>query len=599
MRLGIISKAVGAAAVAVLVLSGCASTSSAPSSSSSAAGAKPGGSATVVEVNAFGTFNANTAKGSLDINQKISYATHSGFNYIDNTLNIVKNEKFGKYEKISDDPLTVKYTINEGVKWSDGSPVDANDMVLAWAVASAHYNDAKRDAQGNATGTQFFQYAGDTSGLGMTDFPEVGDDGRSITLKYSKPFADWETAFGTAGKSPLDIPAHVVAKKAGLQDAAALTALLKSLPKGNPDAPSPANPQLKAVADFYNTGFDTKTLPTDPSLFLSNGPYVVKSMVPDQSMTLARNKEYTWGPTPNLDEITVRYIGNSSAQIQALKNGEADIIAPQPSADTISQLEALSGQGVTMEKGPGLVYDLIQQNFTGPFKDINVREAFMKTIPRTDIVDKIVKPLDQNAKPLDSHIFVPAQSSYADSAKNNGSANFQDVDIEGAKKLLNGASPEVRIMYNKDNPNRLDAYTLIAESASKAGFKIIDGGLGQSVWAAAIGTGTYDATIFGWSNTGVGVSGAPQLFKTGATSNFNKFSDLETDQLMSELITTTDKSKQISLQQQIDQNVWASYYGLPLFQKVAVQAYSDRVTGIKFMPNTTAVWWNVWEWSQT
>ena len=56
-------------------------------------------SATVVEVNAFNTFNPNTADGNTDINSKISYATHSGFYYIDNKLNIVRNEKFGKMEK--------------------------------------------------------------------------------------------------------------------------------------------------------------------------------------------------------------------------------------------------------------------------------------------------------------------------------------------------------------------------------------------------------------------------------------------------------------------------------------------------------------------
>jgi peptide/nickel transport system substrate-binding protein len=294
----------------------------------------------------------------------------------------------------------------------------------------------------------------------------------------------------------------------------------------------------------------------------------------------------------------VRYISDSSAQIQALKNGEADIIAPQASADTVSQLQALSSQGVTMDKGAQLSYDHIDLNYSGPFKDKNVREAFMKIIPRTDIVNKIIKPLDPNAKPLDSQIFVPAQAGYADSVKNNGSSNFQSVDIDGAKKLLNGATPEVKIMYNKDNPNRLDAYTLIAQSAAKAGFKVVDGGLGKSEWGAALGSGTYDASIFGWINSGVGVSGVPQIFKSGAASNFNKFSDPQADQLMDQLITTTDKSKQVTLEQQIDQKIWASDYGLPLFQSVGVDAYSDRVTGIKWMPNQTGVWWNFWEWSQ-
>ena len=172
------------------------------------------------------------------------------------------------------------------------------------------------------------------------------------------------------------------------------------------------------------------------------------------------------------------------------------------------------------------------------------------------------------------------------------------MDIEGAKKLLNGATPEVRIMYNKDNPNRVDAFSLISESATKAGFKIVDGGLGKSDWGKALGDGSYDATIFGWINSGVGVSGVPQIFKSGNDSNFNQFSDPEADKLMDELIVTTDKSKQDDLVKQIDKKIWDSAYGLPLFQSVGVDAYSDRITGVKYMPNQTGVWWNFWEWAQ-
>ncbi len=592
MRLGRISKAVGVAAAAAIALSACAGNSGGTTPSTAAAAGKQGGSATVVEVNAFNTFNPNTADGNTDINSKISYATHSGFFYIDNKLNVVRNEKFGKMEKVSDNPLTVKYTINDGVKWSDGTPVTAADLVLQWAAFSGYYNDANAEAK---TGTSYFSYAGDPTGIALTDFPELGDDGRSMTLKYSKPFADWEIAIGGPG---IDIPAHVLAKKAGLADTKAFIDLLKGMPRGDAKAPKPANAQLKAMADMWNTGFDTKTLPADPSLYLSNGPFIVKSVSQDQSLTMVRNKDYNWGPEAQLDEITVRYIGEAPAQVQALKNGEADIIAPQASADTVEQLKALESQGVKVDVGNQLAYDHIDLNYSGPFAEKNVREAFMKAVPRTDIVDKIVKKLDPKAAPLDSQLFVPDQAPYAETVKNNGSSAYQGVDIEGAKKLLNGATPEVRIMYNKDNPNRVDAYSLISESATKAGFKIVDVGLGKADWGKALGDGSYDATIFGWSNSGVGVSGVPQIFTSGNDSNFNQFSNPEADKLMDELIVTTDKSKQDGLVAQIDKMIWDSAYGLPLFQSVGVDAYSDRITGVKYMPNQTGVWWNFWEWAQ-
>jgi peptide/nickel transport system substrate-binding protein len=591
MRFGRISKAVGVMAIATLALSACAGNTGSPSSSTG--GATEGGTIGVAETNGFSSFNSGTADGNSDVNGHIGYATHSNFLYIDDKLNIVKNEKFGKYEKLSDDPLTVKYTVNEGVKWSDGTQVSAADLLLTWASGSAYYDDANAEKK---TGTTYFLTAADTSGLNLTDFPEIGSDNRSITLKYSKPFADWELALGFAGNGGIDIPAHVVAQKAGLKDAQALVDLFKSVPRGDAAAPKPVNAQLKKVADFWSTGFDSKTLPSDPSLFLSNGPYVVKDVVAEQSLTLVRNKDYNWGPTPHADEIVVRTIGSAPAQVQALKNGEVDIINPQASADTVEQIKALDG--VELLQGKQLSYDHLDLNYSGPFADKDVRTAFMLTVPRKDIVDKIIKKIDPEATPLDSQIFVPAQAAYADSVKNNGSSAYQDVNVDKAKQLLAGKTPTIRIMYNKDNPNRVDAFSLIRESATKAGFKIVDGGLGKADWSAHLGDGSYDATIFGWINSGVGVTGTPQIFKTAGGSNFNGLSDPEADKLMDELIITTDKAKQDELQTKIDAAIWATSYGLPLFQSPDVKAYSDQITGVTAMPNQTGVWWNVWDWAR-
>ncbi|OUM41406.1 ABC transporter family substrate-binding protein [Arthrobacter agilis] len=594
MRFGRTSKALGVAAVAALALSACAANTGTETPEESTEGEATGGNIRVVEVNAFSSFNSNSSEGNVDINGKIAYATHSGFNYINNDLEVVANEDFGTIEVLSEDPLSVKYTVNEGVNWSDGEPVDGGDLLLSWAIGSGYFNDAKTDDAGEVvSGTTYFDYAGDTGGLALTELPEIGDDGRSITLNYSEPFADYEVAFGTMTEGGISTPAHVLAEKGGLADEDALIELIETAPAGDPENPE-ERPEVQALADFWNTGFDTKSLPSDTSLFLSNGPFIASAITPDQSMTLTRNADYSWGPEANVDEITVRYIGEAPAQVQALQNGEVDIIAPQASADTVEQLEAL--EGVTVEQGNQLSYDHIDLNYSGVFEDENVREAFMKTIPREQIVETIVRKINPDAEPLDSQLFLADQAPYEESAANNGSDAFAEVDIEGARELLDGATPEVRIMYNRDNPNRLNSYTLIAESASQAGFKVVDGGLGASDWGSALGNGTYDATIFGWINSGVGVSGVPQIFRTGNGSNFNGFSSPEADELMDELIVTTDPDEQDALQVQIDKLIWDSKYGLPLFQVPGVDAYSDNVTGIVYMPNQTGVWWNFWDW---
>lgn len=590
-------------AAGALVLGACANTPTDPDSSPTAGdetsespaespepGGEPSGSVTVAEVNEFSSFNPNTPNGNVDINGKIDLITHADFVYIDGDLNVVRDESFGTIEVVSEDPLVVTYTVNEGVTWSDGEQIDAADLLLSWAVRSGYYDDAVFDDAGEVTdGTSYFSYAGSTAGLGLTGLPEVGEDGRSVTLSYDEPYADWEISFG------VDRPAHVVAEKAGLADKQALIDLFLNTPQGDPENPGKPNAELQEVAKVYNTGFDSKTLPSDPSLYLSSGPYIVSDVAEAQSITLVPNEAYTGDHKAQLEEIVVRIIPDSNAQIQALQNGEVDIIAPQASADTLTALEALSG--VQIHRGNQLAYDHIDLSFnTDVFKDADVREAFLKTIPRQAILDAIITPLDPEAEVLNSQLFIPEQAAYADSVANNGSDRFNEVDIEGAKELLDGRTPEVRILYSSDNPNRIDAFTLISASATEAGFKILDEG--DPKWGSRLGDGSYDASIFGWISPGVGVSGVPQLFSSDGGGNYSGYANSEVDALAKELVVTADTDRQDEIQAEIDKHLFADGFGLPLFQSVGVTAVAERVSGIDaFNPNQNGVFWNVWEWT--
>ncbi|MFE8884787.1 ABC transporter family substrate-binding protein [Pseudarthrobacter enclensis] len=574
---------IAAAMVTAAAVAGCSSGGTAPVV---AGDAKRGGSATVAEVNAFSSFNPFSTDGNTDINTKIGAATHSGFFSLDDKSVVVRNDKFGRYEKVSDDPLKVRYTVNEGVRWSDGAPIDAGDLLLSWAAGSGYFDDANPAA---GTGTRYFSAASDTSGLAATGLPELGDDGRSITLDYSVPYADWQTAFDVG------LPAHVVAAKAGLADEEDLVDLIKGSAKGNPEKPA-ANAGLKKVADFWNNGFDTTGLPDDPALFLSSGPYIVRDIVPGTSMKLVRNRDYAWGTEPWLDEINVRFTGNLSAAVDALRNGQADIISPQPSAEAAGLFAGLAQQGTAVEQYSQSGYDHLDLNFSGPFASEDVRKAFLKTVPRQDIVDAVVGDLVPDSKPLDSQVFLPGQPKYADTVKNNGSADYAEVDIDGARKLLDGATPTVRILYNRDNPNRAEAFALIRDSAQRAGFRVVDAGQGSADWAKSLGGAGYDAALLGWIGTGAGVGRVPQIFRTGAGSNFNGFSDGDADKAMEQLSTTTDLGKQDELLAGIDKRIWSRAYGLPLYQTVGAIAVNAKVAGVKPSPGPLGVWWNVSEW---
>ena len=611
MKIRRISAAAAFVAVGAVVLAACSNApgntpSTAGATGGSTTGSTSGGTITVAETNAFTTFNPLTSAGNTDVNNKVVYyPTRAWFNYTEGpTLKIVKDPSFGTYEVLSQDPLKVKYTVNKGVTWSDGTQVDASDLLLSWAVDSGHYNSPGADGKPSTDDdVTYFNYAGDTTTLGLTSFPEISDDGLSMTLTYSKPAADWEIALQP------DVPAHVLAKKAGLADGQALVDLFKKLADSAPTATA-ADPDLKKVADFWNTGFDTTTLPTDPDLYLSSGPFIVSDVQENQSVTLVKNDKYTGDLKPHVDQIVMRTIPDATAAVQALKNGEVDVVEPQSSADTLTALKGLDG--VKVITGDQLAFDHIDLTFNnkGPFdpatyggdaaKALKVRQAFLKTVPRQAILDAIVTPLKPDAKVLDSQIFVPAQTQYADTIAKNGSADYPaEPDVAGAKALLAEAgvtNPTVRIMYNINNPNRVNSFQLIQKQATDAGFTVVDDG--QEKWSAILGDGSYDASIFGWVNPGIGVSGTPQLFRSDGGGNYSGYSNSTVDSLSDQLVVELDATKQADIQEQIDAQLFPDAFGLPLFQSVGLDAVSTRVGGITaYNPSQSGVWWNTWDWT--
>lgn len=82
----------------------------------------------------FYSYNDNTSTGNNVTNANIRYLTNGMFYYYDAKSELKANPSWGTYEKTSDNPLTVKYTLNANDKWSDGTPYDASDLLLSWAA---------------------------------------------------------------------------------------------------------------------------------------------------------------------------------------------------------------------------------------------------------------------------------------------------------------------------------------------------------------------------------------------------------------------------------------------------------------------------------
>lgn len=600
-----ISTAVGLAAVGALVISGCTPAEDGGDDS----GLVEGSSITAAWNQAFYSMNGNTSFGNATANNNINYLVLDGFNYYNNVPELVENTSFGTYELVNEDPLTVTYTVNENAVWSDGEPIDAADLMLNWAALSRALDTPDFDP-GDFTDPETGEFtdafpedvvyfdsgATPESGMGLvSETPEVGEDGRSITLTFNEPFVDWDLVF----TAPL--PAHIVAKKAlGIEDnAEAKQAVLDAI-EGNDAA------ALAPMASFWNSGFNFTSMPDDLELVTASGPYMISDFQADQFITLTANPEYAGDNTANIEEITIRFIPDPLAAVQALENGEVDIIQPQATADITTALEGIDG--ITVTTGLGGTYEHIDLQFDNGrnpeniFSNPLVREAFMKTIPRQEIVDTLIKPIiGDDAILRDSQLFVPGAAGYDEAAANNTSADYAAVDIEGAAALLAESgvtNTEVCVLYASNNPRRVNEFSLIQRSANEAGFNVTD--CGSEDWGGLLGTpGAYDASLFGWQSTSLGVTNSLPTFVTGGINNLNFYSNPEVDSIISELNTTFDADAQIELQVVMDRLLWEDFYGVTIYQFPEVTAFSDRVTNIDPSILAPTIFWNAWDWEVT
>ncbi|WP_309131686.1 ABC transporter family substrate-binding protein [Brevibacterium sp.] len=552
----------------------------------------------------FRSMNTLTANGNAVANAILTYMMNDNFGYYDDSLEI-QDGNLGAVEKVSDDPLKVKYTFNDTAKWSDGTPVDAADLALTWAGKSTNFNTVEENNNDDGTvkendeNTVYFDASTVGSSL-IKDFPELSADGKELTFTYTKPFADWDKEFGL-GADGIGLPAHIVAKKAlGIDDPAeGKKAILDAIEKNDKKA-------LSKISNTWNTGFDFTSMPEDPDLLVHSGPYKMTDFKEGQYVTLQVDENYS-GPTkPKVNTVTVRYNGDPMAMVQAIENGEVDFTQPQATADVLEAAEGLDG--IKVESADGATYEHVDFTFNnnGPFdpkayggdeeKAKKVRQAFLKTVPRADIVDKIIKPLNPEAVVRDSFTQVPGSPMYDAITAGNGLKELEKVDTEGAKKLLEEVGGEikpVRIMYDNTNARRQQEFQLIKESAEKAGFTIED--VGDVNWGTRLGDKTYDVSLFGWQSESTGITDSDANYRTGAQNNYGGYSNPETDKILDEILVAPEPEQE-KLVTELEAQLTEDAFGAPIFQFPELLVYNEKLKNAKSTTVSPTIFWNYWEW---
>jgi len=185
------------------------------------------------------------------------------------------------------------------------------------------------------------------------------------------------------------------------------------------------------------------------------GPFVLKERVPDTRTVVVPNGDW-WDKakrTDNLSEIVFRPIGNAATRVSALLSGEIDMMFPVPLQD-VPRVESTSGFKVL--QGPELrtIFlgmdqeraELLDMPGSGknPFKDVKVRRAFYQAID----IEAIQKKIMRGASTPTGLMIAPGIVGF-DKAMNERYPH----DPEAAKKLLAEAGYPNGFKVTLDCPN--------------------------------------------------------------------------------------------------------------------------------------------------
>ena len=524
----------------------------------------------------FLSYNGLQSNTYTTYNSAVADRMFSSFWYFGTDGSIIPNEDFGTYEKTSDDPLTVKYTISDDAKWSDGTPVTAGDFIVHWAA-----NNDTVKAEGSET--PLFDSISFEQGKYIPEAPEGEADGKEFTVTYPEPYADWEILISTA------LPAHIVAKEAGMSFEELVTAAKEK----DVEALTPA-------AEFWNDGWDFSPgeLP-DASLVPSMGPYKFKDggWQAGQSITLEANPEY-WGTPAATKELVLRF-ADPKTHVQALQNGDLDVIEPQATVDTLQQLEGL-GEDVNVQTGDQLTWEHVDYNRGegSVFADSpELREAFALCLPRQQIVDNLIKPIYADAQVMNLREVFPFQDKYQEVVDAAYPKEMDQPNIEKAKELVekSGVStPTVRLGYQAGNQRRTETVALIKSSCDQAGFDVQDAN-SPVFFKEVMPAGDYDAALYAWAGSGQKASGA-NIYQSDGAQNQQSYNNPEVDAAWDKLATSLDENEQLEQVKTIEKLLWEDFQAIPLYAHPGLVGHKADVANVRDTAAQSGALWNVEQW---
>lgn len=515
------------------------------------------------------SLNAGTVTGATRADLDVATLTRSRFaRLVDG--HVVVDRSFGKVRVLDDDDasFTVRYDLHE-VRWSDGVPVDAADLVLAWAAGS------------NALTPHGF--AASPTGLRHSvKVPRMHEFARSIDVRFTQPVPDWQTALDVA------LPAHVVGQEAlGVEDPMeAKQAVLDAVTGHDSGA-------LARIVKVWNAGFDLPgkgTLPT--RLLVSDGPYRVESVKTAagglRHVRLVANGRYDGTPTPSYEHIDL-VPGDAAGQLADL-GLRLDIVQLAPTAANWAFVRERERRdfGVDTEHD-GTMWVLALRGDRGVFARRDARIAFLRAVPAGDLAAGGAGPWRQAYKGTSSLLFSPGSTDYGIATEDNGFlSTFKGAGAQADIEMrVAGLRPGTVVCtrFDHDSAFARGAYAALRSSVAEAGWSVRD--CGSTRRGGAARSGAWDAVI-----TAVPIPTSPeevaQQWGGRGSRALSGLANPARDRLIATYARTADPYDVRDLRVRIEATLVSDAIVLPIAVQPRVTVSDRDLEGVSSLPGRDA-----------
>jgi peptide/nickel transport system substrate-binding protein len=323
------------------------------------------------------------------------------------------------------------------------------------------------------------------------------------------------------------------------------------------------------------------------------GPFVLDRYTAGQEVHYKRNPQY-WGQRPAyLDEVTYRFLKESSVRVGALTSGQVQVIEGVPATD---QALITGDPRLSLQRGlnSGSAYSYYLNVAHPPFDDLRVRQAFRDALD----VDTTLKAVYQGTATRAWSVIGPTsplydktlEGSYGNNAARANQlldeAGWTQRDSDGFRTRA-GKRLTVRLVQSapfvRDRRDIL-AQTVQAAVKQSAGIDLAVSLVDQGTATKALEDGEYEVFDNSRADTDAGAALNLLLASNGAI-NRTGAKDPELDRLLGAGQATADATARKAAYAKIQQRVVAEQaIVLPLYAPNDQIAAAKTVGGLTFEP---------------